>query len=123
GQCHVLFGQGGQIGPDLTTYKRDDLRRMLLNIVNPSAEIREGFENFVVLTTNGRILSGFRVDQDDRIVVLRGADGRNQIVERTRIEDMRAVPRSVMPDGLLKDLTEQQVRDLFAFLRATQPLP
>ena len=123
GKCHVLFGQGGQIGPDLTAYKRDDLQRMLLNIVNPSAEIREGFENFVVLTTNGRILNGFRVDQDDRIVVLRGADGRNQIVERARIEDMRAVPRSMMPDGLLKDLKAQQVRDLFAFLRATQPLP
>jgi len=123
GNCHVLFGQGGQIGPDLTAYKRDDMQRMLLNIVNPSAEIREGFENYVVLTSDGRILNGFRVDQDERIVVLRGADGRNQVVERSQIEEMQAVQRSMMPDGLLKKLTAQEVRDLFAFLRGTQPLP
>ena len=42
GKCHKLFGKGGSIGPDLTSYKRDDLDNMLLHIVNPSAEIREG---------------------------------------------------------------------------------
>src|SRR5262249_34863831 len=54
--CHKLFGQGGQIGPDLTAYKRDDLDVMLLNIVNPSAEIREGFENYLLTTKDGRNL-------------------------------------------------------------------
>ena len=42
-RCHTLFGKGGKVGPDLTTYRRDDLETMLLNIVNPSAEIREGY--------------------------------------------------------------------------------
>ena len=42
GKCHTLFGQGGQIGPDLTSFKRDDVANMLVNIVNPSAEVREG---------------------------------------------------------------------------------
>ena len=47
-RCHTLFGQGGKLGPDLTTYRRDDLDAMLLNIVNPSAEIREGFAGSIV---------------------------------------------------------------------------
>ena len=68
----MLFAQGGKIGPDLTTYKRDDLRGMLLNVVNPSAEIREGFENYIVRTTDGRTLTGFIADQDANVVVLQG---------------------------------------------------
>ncbi|MCA9114655.1 MAG: c-type cytochrome [Planctomycetaceae bacterium] len=123
GKCHLLFGQGGKIGPDLTTFKRDDLGRMLLNVVNPSAEIREGFENYLVLTEDGRVVNGFLADQDSRVVVVRGVDGQNIIVSRDEIEEMRAIPRSVMPDGALKTMNDQQLRDLFAYLRMTQPLP
>ncbi len=123
GKCHLLFGQGGQIGPDLTSYKRDDLQAMLVNVVNPSAEIREGFENFLVLTADGRQLSGFIADRDNRVVVLRTVEGQSLTIDQEEIEDMRAISRSVMPEGVLDNFTEQQVRDLFAYLRSTQPLP
>jgi putative heme-binding domain-containing protein len=122
-KCHVLFTDGGKIGPDLTTYKRDDLRGMLMNIVNPSLEIREGFENFVVFTDDGRTLNGFIADQDNRVVVLKGADGQTLIIPRAEVDEMQAIPRSIMPEGILKPFNPQQVRDLFAYLRATQPLP
>lgn len=122
GKCHTLFNKGGKIGPDLTTYKRDDLRGMLLNVVNPSAEIREGFENFVARTTDGRTLTGLIADQDPSIVVIRGADGQNISLPRTDIEDLRAIKTSLMPDGQLKAMSDQQIRDLFAYLRSTQPL-
>ena len=75
-RCHALFGKGGKVGPDLTTYRRDDLEAMLLNIVNPSAEIREGYASQVVATTDGRTLTGILVDQDRNVVVLRGSDGK-----------------------------------------------
>jgi putative heme-binding domain-containing protein len=123
GKCHTLFGEGGKIGPDLTAYKRDDLKTMLLNVVNPSAEIREGFENYLIYTEDGRALNGFLVDQDAKVVVLRGVEGQTVSVERDNIDRMAPVPRSLMPEGALKALTPQQVRDLFAYLRATQPLP
>jgi putative heme-binding domain-containing protein len=123
GKCHVLFGEGGKIGPDLTVYKRDDLRGMLTNILQPSLEIREGYETYMVQTDDGRLLSGFIADQDAGVVVLRGIDGKNVVVPRGTIEDMRAAPISLMPEGLLQGLSPEQVRDLFAYLRATQPLP
>ncbi len=122
GKCHVLFAEGGRIGPDLTSYKRDDLTTMLVNVVNPSAQIREGYENFVVVTTDGRTLNGFIADQDSRVVVIRGIDGQSVIISRGDIEELAAIPRSVMPEGALKDFTDEQVRDLFAYLRSTQPL-
>jgi putative heme-binding domain-containing protein len=121
-KCHALFGKGGNIGPDLTTYKRDDLANMLLNIVNPSAEIREGFETHLVVTQDGRVLTGFLVDRDNRLVVLRSAEGTDISLPRSNIDEMRVIPQSIMPEGLLGGMNEQQVRDLFAYLRSTQPL-
>lgn len=122
GKCHVLFGEGQTVGPDLTNYQRDDLSRLLVNVINPSAEIREGYENTIVATSDGRILSGFVIDQDNRLVVLRGSNGETNVLSRAEIDDLSAVPQSLMPSGLLHPLEEQEVRDLFAYLRATQPL-
>jgi putative heme-binding domain-containing protein len=121
-KCHTLFGRGGHTGPDLTTYQRDDLANLLLHIVNPSAEIREGFETYLVTTQDGRALTGFLVEHDNRVVVLRSADGQDIRLERAQIDGLRAVAQSLMPEGLLDGLTDRQVRDLFAYLRSTQPL-
>jgi putative heme-binding domain-containing protein len=121
-KCHKLYDRGGEIGPDLTAYQRDNVDRLLASVVNPSAEIREGFENFVLQTTDGRTLTGFLADQDNQVVVLRTAEGQNVSVPRGEIEELRAAGQSLMPEGLLKSLTDDQARDLFAYLRGTQPL-
>jgi putative membrane-bound dehydrogenase-like protein len=121
-KCHQLFGQGGQIGPDLTTFKRDDLSNLLLNVVNPSAEVREGFETLMATTKDGRVITGFLVDKDNQVVILRGADGQNVTLRQDQLEELAPQRKSLMPEGLLDNLTEQQVRDLFAYLRSTQPL-
>lgn len=121
-KCHTLFGLGGKIGPDLTSYKRDDIDAMLVHIVNPSAEIREGFETYLVVTQDGRTVTGFLVDRDPQLVVLRGADGQNISIAQNQIDEMLPQRKSLMPEGVLKDLTDQQVCDLFAYLRSTQPL-
>lgn len=122
GVCHKLFTKGGEIGPDLTVYQRGDLPNLLLNIVNPNAEIREGYESFLVETKDGRSLTGFRADQDAQVVVLRTPDGQTVPLPRAEIASMEPAGASLMPEGLLANLSDQQVRDLFAYLRSTQPL-
>jgi len=122
GGCHKLFGQGAEVGPDLTVHDRADLGSMLLAIVNPSAEIREGFENYSVETKDGRSLSGFLAEQDDRMIVLRGLDNQNVHLARADLAELKAAGLSLMPEGLLDGFSEPQTRDLFAYLRSTQPL-
>lgn len=122
GACHTLHNQGGQVGPDLTKFKRDDLDALLLNIINPNAEIREGYENFLVTTKDGRVINGFLVEQAPQVVVLRGLDGQNVSLTRAEIAEMKNAGVSLMPEGLLDAYDDQQVRDLFAYLRTTQPL-
>jgi putative membrane-bound dehydrogenase-like protein len=120
--CHKLFFKGGNVGPDLTPYQRDNLGTMLLSIVNPSVEIREGFQYYTVETKDGRTLSGFFVDRDNQITVLRGLEGENITLRSAEIAGLQPMGRSLMPDGLLEGMTEQEVRDLFAYLRISQPI-
>jgi putative heme-binding domain-containing protein len=121
-RCHTLFSRGGKVGPDLTTYRRDDLDGMLLNIVNPSAEVREGFATSIVATADGRVLTGVVVEQDKNVVVLRVDDGKELTIAREDIDAIKASPKSLMPERLLEGLSDQDVRNLFAYLRSTQPL-
>ncbi|WP_373650365.1 PVC-type heme-binding CxxCH protein [Schlesneria sp. DSM 10557] len=122
GKCHTLHADGGKIGPDLTTYKRDDIRQMLLHIVNPSAEIREGFETQVAVLKDGRVVTGFLVEQDPQTVTLRSPDGQTISLERSELDELNKSRKSLMPEGQLKDLSEEQLRNLFAYLRSSQPL-
>jgi putative heme-binding domain-containing protein len=122
GKCHQLFGEGGKIGPDLTPFKRDHQERILVNVVNPGLEIREGFENYVAVTADGRVVNGFLADKDSQVVVLRGVDGQNIVLRHEEIEEMQVSKVSIMPEGTLKKLSDQQIRDLFAYLRSSQPV-
>ncbi|HSU65532.1 MAG TPA: HEAT repeat domain-containing protein, partial [Tepidisphaeraceae bacterium] len=120
--CHTLFHKGGNIGPNLTSYQRDDLGTMLISIVDPSAEIREGFQNYILKTKDGRTLSGFLSDNDPQVVALRGLDGQDVHVPKTDVAELTAVPTSIMPEGLLEGLGDQEMRDFFAYLRIPQPI-
>lgn len=120
--CHQLFHKGGKIGPNLTSYQREDLGTMLVSIIDPNAEIREGYGNYLVTTKDGRILGGFLADQDNNVIVLRGFDGNDSTIPRSEIREMKAAGLSLMPEGLLDGLTDTQLRDLFAYLRIPQPI-
>jgi putative heme-binding domain-containing protein len=120
--CHRFFGEGGQIGPDLTGYQRNDPTALLTAIANPSGEIREGYENHTIVTRDGRTLVGFLAEQDEKVLALRGLDGSTTHVAVADIASRQASDRSLMPEGLLSAFEPQQVRDLVAYLRITQPL-
>ncbi|MCP4169299.1 MAG: c-type cytochrome [Fuerstiella sp.] len=121
GICHTLFGEGGRTGPKLTGYERTNLTFLLPSIVDPSAAIREEFTNFLVLTTDGRTVTGLIDKQDQRTVTMRLVNNETTLINRDDIEELKALDVSIMPEGLMKKLTDQETRDLLAFVISNAP--
>ncbi len=119
--CHTLWNKGGKAGPDLTSYQRTDLDMLPLAVVAPSAEIREGFATTIVETKDGSTLAGFISDQAGDVLALRDAAGQTHTIARDRIAKQEPLPASLMPEGLLAGLTDQEVRDFLAYIRSTTP--
>ncbi len=116
GKCHTLFGEGGRVGPDLTGYERTNLDFLTHAIVDPSAAIREEFTNYRLLTTDGQVLTGLLENQTPQTYTLRTAEGQAVQIARDAVEDLSASPVSLMPENLLTPLSQQDIRDLFAYL-------
>ncbi len=114
--CHQLFGEGGVLGPDLTSQERSNIENMLLQIVDPNAGIREGYTLFQIETRDGRRLLGYVADREGDTLTLRDAAGQVMTIHLDEIASQSALPDSLMPEGLLDGLGDEEIRDLFAYL-------
>jgi len=121
-RCHKLFDEGGEVGPDLTGYQRDQTETLARNIIAPSLEIREGYQSIVLVTNEDQVLTGFIEHQDDRQVAIRGIDGRSHHISREDIQSIKTQTQSLMPETILDSLRIEEVRDMFSYLRSSQPL-
>jgi putative heme-binding domain-containing protein len=89
---------------------------LLPAIIDPSAAIREEFTNYQILTTDGRVLTGLIDHQDNQTVTLRGVDNQTTRVHREDIDRLQAVRESLMPEGIFKDLSDDQIRSLLRYV-------
>lgn len=119
--CHTLFGEGGTAGPKLTGYERDNLNFMLLAVVDPSAAIREEFTNFLIVTEDGRTVTGLIHEQTTKTITLKDVKGQTVLINKEDIDILKALDLSLMPDGLTKNLKDQEVKDLFAYIMSRTP--
>ena len=116
GNCHRLFNEGGRLGPDLTGYERSNLNYLLTHIIDPNIDIREGYDYYHITTTDGRSLVGTIIGRRGGTVTLQPIIGDAITLTTKQIKDMRAQQTSLMPENLLDEMTDQQIRDLFAYL-------
>ncbi len=117
--CHTLYGAGGLVGPDLTGSNRANLDYILGEIINPSDVIQEGYQLVTLTTRDGRTLAGNLAGEDDQQVTLR-LIGQETVVAKSAILSREKSHVSMMPEGLLKTLADDDVRDLIAYLRTTR---
>jgi putative membrane-bound dehydrogenase-like protein len=122
--CHRLFDSGGGVGPDLTSANRQDREFLLASLVDPSSTIRPEYVTLTVQTTDGRVRTGLPTAREQNSVELStwvdNQVRKEQILVR-EIEEMRASELSLMPADLYRQLSPQELRDLFAYLQS-QPL-
>lgn len=116
--CHKLNDIGGEVGPDLTGFERDidNLDALLVSIVDPSAYIREEYTAFDIQTTDGRTLIGLITAREANQITLADLTGRKTAIPLDQIRSESARKTSLMMENLLMGMTDQQVRDLFAYL-------
>ncbi len=123
-RCHQVAGVGGLVGPQLSGIARERDRAYLLeSIVAPSAKIAKGFETVVILTAEGRIVSGILREETETQITLVTPDGEVVTIAADDVDD-RSTGLSGMPADLIKSLSRRDIRDLVAFLATlTEPPP
>jgi len=121
-QCHTLFGTGGKVGPELTGSNRKDLDYLLQNIVDPNAVIPNDYRGWIVETKDDRIITGVMKEQNDRAVTV-ATQTETLTIPRNEIQTLLESQLSMMPEGLLTQLSDQDVRDLLFYLRQAGQVP
>jgi putative heme-binding domain-containing protein len=117
GKCHQVGKRGAAVGPDLSTIGKLRTREDLLSsLLTPSRRIEPKFATYLVLTTDGRSLSGVVVKRDESGIVLRDAQGKEVSLAADEVEALRPSHVSLMPEGQLSGLTPQQAADLLEYL-------
>jgi putative heme-binding domain-containing protein len=123
-QCHTLFDSGGKVGPDMTGANRFDLDYLLETILDPNAVIPNEYRSSEIEMKDGRSLTGIVKSQTAQAITFQTA---NELLTLSPedIESRRQTELSMMPEGLLEPLQDQEIRDLIYYLtRGGQvPLP
>jgi len=121
-QCHKLYGEGGDVGPELTGSDRANLDYVLGNVLDPSAAVARDFTLTTVATADGRTIAGILREQTDKTITLQTANER-VILPREDVEAIKPSNVSMMPEGLFDRLTTEEVRDLVAYLASKSQVP
>lgn len=119
-KCHSIGDDASPLGPDLSKYQEDvTAAHLVQSVLRPSEVIRKGFESVVIITDAGQTINGLLVDKTSEAITVRDAaeDGRLIHIERDRIDEHAISPVSLMPTGLVNQLSSrQQFLDLIAYL-------
>ena len=119
-KCHQVEGRGANIGPDLSLIGRTERKWIVESILQPSAVVAPHYQAWKVETTDGRSRTGLLIGTYlDKSVYIDEKGNRFEVLAG-EVADIRAAKNSIMPDGLLDILTDQEIRDLIAYLAARQ---
>jgi putative heme-binding domain-containing protein len=121
-QCHSLFDTGGKVGPDLTGSNRGDLDYILQNIVDPNAVIPNEYRASTIEMKDGRSITCIVKQHDDRSVTA-VTQNETLVLPRNEIQAVQQSELSMMPEGLLAPLQDQEVRDLLYYLSRPGQVP
>jgi putative heme-binding domain-containing protein len=114
--CHVHGGEGNRIGPDLTGVAVHPKDHLLIDILDPSRSVEGNFRVYTVVTGDGRVLNGLLASETRTSVELIDAEAKKHVLLREDIEQLTVSPKSLMPEGFEKQMSEKDLVNLLEFL-------
>ena len=121
--CHRLDGIGKSIGADLAALKDRTSKAMLTAILDPNRAVEAKFLSYTAVTTAGKTVSGMLLNETGNSVTLISTDGKEHVLLRKDLDQLISSQRSLMPEGLEKDLSKQDIADVIAFVQTSGLTP
>ncbi len=115
-QCHKIHGHGNDVGPEITLNGRSSFEQLLSNVFDPNLVIGASYRAVVVVTKEGRVLTGLLAEDNSRRIVLKLQGGKIETVPRDEIDTVRISNISLMPEQIENQMQPQEIVDLFTFL-------
>jgi putative membrane-bound dehydrogenase-like protein len=113
--CHKLYGEGAEVGPDLTGVGRSSLDALLVHVIDPNQIVGKGYENVEIELKDGRSVSGRIVEESDSRIKLISAGPKEEVVSKSDIASKRVSELSVMPEGL-EQMPDADFRNLIWYI-------
>lgn len=115
--CHKLGDQGHDVGPNLATIRHRRPDEILVAILDPNREVGPNFMQFAVALDDGRVLTGMIAEESAVSLTLKREENKRDVVLRQNIAEIAGTGLSLMPEGLEKKITVEEMADLLAYLR------
>jgi putative heme-binding domain-containing protein len=120
-KCHSVGGEGGRVGPVLDRIaSRRAPDYIMESILEPSKDIAPEYETVAVLTNEGRVITGIRINETNFSIQLHEEDGRFHSFLKRDLDEVKAIKKSLMPENASELLTVKELHDLFAFLMSLE---
>jgi putative heme-binding domain-containing protein len=114
--CHKAGGRGHEVGPDLATIQNRTPDELLTQILDPSRQVQPNYISYVIALDDGRVVSGLIAAESPTSITLKRAENVQETILRQNIEEINGTGKSLMPEGLEKNINRQDISDLIAYL-------
>lgn len=120
-QCHRAGTEGHAVGPDMVSFQNKSPDDLLVAILDPNREAQAVYTTYTAVTLNGQVASGIIAAESAASLTLRRAEAKEDVVLRDQLDELLSNGVSLMPEGLEKDLSPQQIADVIAFIKSLAP--
>ena len=115
--CHQIGKLGVNVGPDIADLRTKTPAQVLLDVLSPNQAIDNNYVSYTVITKDGRVETGFIAAETASSITLKQPENKTQLILRQDIEELKSNGVSLMPEGLEKNISIEQMADLISFVK------
>ena len=119
--CHRVGEVGHQVAPNLASVQNKSVADLLVAVLDPNREAQPNYNVYTVITLQGRVHNGIIATETASSLTLRRAEAKQDVILRTNIDELVSTGVSLMPEGLEKELSKQDLADVLSFIKSIKP--